>query len=179
MNADMNPLSRLSTPDPESDLDWLAFQYLAGELSPADAAAFEDRLACDRHACEAVARMMQTVDALAVAVPAVAPRSSALSRPATSAPSRRPVLALVSTACLIAVGLFLMQSAQDPGPAPRGGDRRVHELVSLWAETAVDADAPEAERSVDTDDSDLSVPGWMMSAVEYEAREGEPEMEEN
>ena len=56
--------------DRSDDLDWLAFQYVAGELSPAETVAFEDRLACDRHACEAVARMMQTVDALAVAVPA-------------------------------------------------------------------------------------------------------------
>src|SRR5947207_5663100 len=54
--------------NPESisngDLDWLAFQYVSGELTPAEAAAFEQTLAEDQAAREAVASVVQTADAV-------------------------------------------------------------------------------------------------------------------
>jgi anti-sigma factor RsiW len=44
---------------PAEDLEWTAFRYVANELSAAEAVAFEDRLADDQAAREAVARCVQ------------------------------------------------------------------------------------------------------------------------
>lgn len=44
---------------PAEDLEWTAFQYIANELPEADAAAFEQRLADDQAAREAVARCVE------------------------------------------------------------------------------------------------------------------------
>jgi anti-sigma factor RsiW len=66
----------------DADLYWTAFQYVADELQPDDAAAFERRLETDQTAREAVARVVelsQTVRALPIetfatpTAPAVAP----------------------------------------------------------------------------------------------------------
>jgi len=54
------------TTDNHNDLDWLAFSYAAGELTPPEAEQFELRLADDQEAREALARaveMCQTVSA--------------------------------------------------------------------------------------------------------------------
>lgn len=198
MNQNTNNLAeaaRSNEPDEPGELDWLAFQYVAGELSPAEAVAFEERLACDRHACEALARMMQTVDALAVAVPArtslrprtvLQPRTATPLEPVRGVPSSpvrvRALVGLITAACVMAVAVFVSQ----PAPLSRNvetvsrGDR-ASEIVSLWADTAGEADAENErlDRAILGEDSDLSVPGWMISAVEYAAKEGEPEMEEN
>ncbi len=50
---------------PPDDLDWLAFCYIAGELPPNDAEAFETRLADDQAAREAVARAVELTFTLA------------------------------------------------------------------------------------------------------------------
>ena len=51
----------------DSDLDWLAFCYAAGELSPAEAEQFESRLASEQPAREALARAVEVTQAVAVA----------------------------------------------------------------------------------------------------------------
>jgi hypothetical protein len=50
-----------------SDLDWLAFSYAAGELSPAVAGQFEVRLADDQVAREALARAVELCQVVAAA----------------------------------------------------------------------------------------------------------------
>jgi hypothetical protein len=50
-----------------SDLDWTAFCYAAGELSPDQAAAFEQRLAIEQPAREALARAVELTQAVAAA----------------------------------------------------------------------------------------------------------------
>jgi hypothetical protein len=47
------------TPDHTNDLDWLAFSYAAGELTPTEAEQFELRLADDQLAREALARAVE------------------------------------------------------------------------------------------------------------------------
>jgi len=51
----------------QSDLDWLAFCYSAGELSAADAEAFEIRLADEQAAREALARAVELSQAVGAA----------------------------------------------------------------------------------------------------------------
>ncbi len=49
------------------NLDWLAFRYLAGELDATETVAFENRLAGDLAAAEAVARAVELTQAVALA----------------------------------------------------------------------------------------------------------------
>lgn len=46
------------------DLDWLAFRYVAAELSPADSREFEQRLEYDQKAREAVGRVVEVTCAV-------------------------------------------------------------------------------------------------------------------
>jgi hypothetical protein len=50
--------------DPRAHLSWLAFRYLAGELAPIDEAAFEESLACDQAAREALAEAVELLEAV-------------------------------------------------------------------------------------------------------------------
>ncbi len=54
----------------KSDLAWLAFVYVSGELTHAEAEAFERRLAQDQAAREAVAEAVALIGAVA-ALPAI------------------------------------------------------------------------------------------------------------
>jgi anti-sigma-K factor RskA len=56
-------------PSEHDDLDWLAFRYVAGEMNPAEAAAFEGRLADEQSVREAVCRAVALSDRLAAAMP--------------------------------------------------------------------------------------------------------------
>src|SRR5262245_10127855 len=49
----------MNTDNNHNDLDWLAFSYAAGELTPAEAEQFELRLADDQSAREALARAVE------------------------------------------------------------------------------------------------------------------------
>ena len=54
----------MNTNDPnsqkhENDLDWLAFLYVADELSAEEKSSFEERLADDPQACAAVAQAIE------------------------------------------------------------------------------------------------------------------------
>ena len=53
--------------DNDADLDWLAYQYVAGELREHDALAFEGRLAVDQSAREALAAAVALSQAIAIA----------------------------------------------------------------------------------------------------------------
>ena len=52
---------------PESDREWLAFRYIAGELTGEDAVAFEAELETSQVAREAVARAVELTQAVALA----------------------------------------------------------------------------------------------------------------
>jgi len=54
------------TDQTHDDHDWLAFRYIAAEMSPDEVARFEERLEDDQAGREAVARAVELADALAV-----------------------------------------------------------------------------------------------------------------
>lgn len=60
-----------------SELDWLAFRYVAGELGADEARSFDDRLASDLAAQEAMSRAAALSIAIAAARPSVEPRRTA------------------------------------------------------------------------------------------------------
>jgi len=62
-------MSEHSSESPDS-LDWLAFRYIAGEMTVAESTVFEERLGSDQAAREAVAAAVELVGALAACDPA-------------------------------------------------------------------------------------------------------------
>ncbi len=138
-----------------SDLDWQAYCYVAGDL-PADAAlAFEQRLAEDLAACEAVARMSELFQAVQAAL-ALQPRSTRsagpLSAPRKQSLSQAKWVALAATLAGIACGAWLLgtglwgtgwlNTGLVTGPValqPLTGEQRA--LVDAWIETASPAPA--------------------------------------
>jgi anti-sigma factor RsiW len=88
--------------DRADELSWIAFRYVAGEMSAAEQWAFETRLARDPAACAAVAEAVELTGAVRRAAPAL---------PRTARPSRRsrPAIKLaasIAAACLaVVIGL--------------------------------------------------------------------------
>jgi hypothetical protein len=178
----------------KAELSWCAFRYIADEMSADEQARFEEQLAVDQQAREAVALAVELAHGLA-AVP---------ERPAVVAPSRRKrrlrVRLAWSAAAAIAVCFAFALGWQLGGPEEQGlvpgplaerglpaDDQSVSdpgvaaELVSLW----VQADAADAQQfsasangrrelmavaspEIGADgpaESSLEVPGWMWAAV--------------
>lgn len=151
------------------ETDWLAVRYVLGELPADAAAAFEDRLAEDQPAREAVARAARLVETLA-SVPQPADASVAIRRT-----SPRRIAAIAATvAAAVVFGVFLRRNADDAGPRnPQFATKEVDpaRLVVLWSlaseATAGDTDA-EAFEDADPDAA-LLPPDWLLAAVEQEA----------
>ena len=68
----------------DEDLDLLAFRYIAGELTPAESEAFEQRLADDQAAREAVARAVDLAQAVASVPADIVPLSTTHHSPLTT-----------------------------------------------------------------------------------------------
>jgi anti-sigma factor RsiW len=157
-------------------LAWLAMQYVLGELPEIELSAFEERLASDFAACEAVAdstRLMLTLqsavtEAATVALPEIENRSG---RSAKTTP-RGSWLALAGATAAAAVLL----AAMSLGPnRPRQdqlarADRSASELVSLWRSSSATAEADTDELEVEVAESnhDVAVPNWLFAAVSLE-----------
>jgi anti-sigma-K factor RskA len=165
------------------DLDWLAFCYVTGELSAAEATAFEERLAADDGACEAVARAMELNLAVAAVMDdADAVRSSggspefetisgtgeppvlrALPSRWTSAALTLIAASAIAVAMFVAVGSSVLTGNKI---AKRDGTDR---LVAAWAQgEAVRNEADDDNDGLDADDDDLDPPDWMLAAVTAE-----------
>jgi anti-sigma factor RsiW len=159
---------------PRDDLHWLAFCYVAGELSAAEASAFEARLATDESACEAVTLAMRTCGALALACDDTASRTiDPICRPAPIAAadglrtrwSNAAVTAITGTAVTAAcvawlLGLFGPTEEQ---VARRDGTER---LVAAWVHgEAVRNGLDDDAEALDVADADLDPPDWMLAAV--------------
>lgn len=140
------------TDDREDDLEWLAFRYVAAELTTDERTAFEARLANDRAACEAVGRQVELACAIraqawAAAPPPVARRSrpwrwsprggqlgtaTADGGRRASAAGRRIVrgVAILATGLATAI-LFWRPFVVDPGRA-LDPHTRAGELAVVW-----------------------------------------------
>ena len=186
--------SRLSASESlEADPGFLAFQYIAGELTEAEAAAFEERLAVDQAAREAVARAVEVAQAVTVLGP-LAPQALPVGRPRrvedgrtdSRSPRRAALVSVVAAAAVcvaLAVAFNPVSGSQPAGdgqaenserPAPRQNAAR---LVELWSDTdglfVPDAAAFESLTSVWSDESSSSENGdsefaWMLTAVSAE-----------
>ena len=169
-------------PSDDDDLDWLAFCYVADELDAQSRAAFEQRLATDVLACEAVADAVQLSSLVYAAADSDFDGLAEL--PADPAEHNRlakwsPVPTLVFAAsvmlCLIAAGWILTNSTGSQ-QALTQNTLDVNQLATTWAEGLVDEDPGNDFESVilttgaesgfggDVDDADID-DGWLLVAL--------------
>lgn len=163
----------------EHELDWQAFRYISGEMTPDEAAAFEDRLSEDQPARDAVCAavgLSQTI--LAAETLAVRADLAAAPMPACQAQAKWSLkarwFALGAAACwflVIAIGAWRLPDAPQSVSA---------ELAQAWsdqmgtielpAETEATAQESFEVQSIETDEPldpvlAAEVPGWMVEAV--------------
>jgi hypothetical protein len=144
----------------DREVDWQAFLYVSGDMTSADAEAFEDRLATDQEAREAVAAAVELLDRLAASRP-----TSTRDLPALPAPDRsaRRVAAAATIAASLLVFWSLARSPQGPA-SPSGEEAR--QLISFWSEAWSPGENGAADATADDEDSEVTVPSWMLAAVE-------------
>lgn len=152
-----------------ADVDWLAFQYVSDELPAEEAAQFEQRLAGDQAAREAVAEAMLLVQAVSagakIASPAAAGRNWL----------QHAGWAAVGAAACLAVILVIRDRPQEAAQRPQAADLTSAELALVWAqngpygagETSESAAEEDAGLAADTREieREFVVPAWMLEAV--------------
>lgn len=149
-----------------ADIDWQAFQFVAGELVGEAEACWEARLAeGDVEACEAVARMVELVQA--VDKP---PRRFVTRSPQPVRHGRSGVLAAVATCLCLLLGL-LWQGADRESPIAVT-DPDASRLVAAWSDAGVPAgDAGDAGMASLVVEDELDVPDWLIVAVSLQSEE--------
>jgi hypothetical protein len=151
-----------------ADLDWLAFQYVNDELSPAEVEQFEQRLADDQVAREAVAEAVLLSQAVGAgqSLPVAAHRRGWLLHAAW---------ATVAAAACLALAMVLRSPPQEPlqpvAQRPQVSDLS-EELALVWVQGLALPDVllPEEEDlglAIDARDAERDdvVPLWMLEAL--------------
>jgi len=166
-----------------NDLDWLAEQYVLGELPAADAARFEAALANDPAACDAVvaaSRLVLSLQAVGWAVPTTttvttpAKELVGTAHPTTVRRSKRIGHQLVAITAVAACCLVLMLAWSPVRPPTadlqvRAEIIQARELVDHWRGGRSFA-GPLIASEEDDDAADLgdAAPSWMLAAVSIE-----------
>ncbi|MFO0960072.1 MAG: hypothetical protein U0800_21990 [Isosphaeraceae bacterium] len=149
----MLPLIDPDAEDPRAELDWIAFRYLAGDLSEAERLAFDERMADDQQAREALAAAVELAGAVRLAeagrkqLPAAWPRWAVLAAAASivaafwlaSAPTAR------TSAGEVALAWSDLRQADYPGDDP--------------------ADVPREDEAVECEQAE-DVPAWLFDVLE-------------
>ncbi len=169
--------------EPESDLHWRAFLYVAGECSADEASAFEQILQTDQTAREAVALAVELVEAVGVLG---AEAALILQKPKRSQRVRSLVWA-VSLAAAVVVGaglIFAPRSSEIGKPDPS-------EVALRWSgiRDGIDADwkavvagpmPVDSSLGLDADSGvenaiERPLPSWLLSAASVPRSEPAPE----
>jgi hypothetical protein len=175
----MNQLRFSSDDGCRNQLDWSAFAYVSGELSPNEAEAFELRLEYDHTAREAVARAVELMQVVAAAEAHLPAQRVLL--PPRAIPTWTARLSWVAIGGAAAIALTLVVA-----PWWRADDVAEHlppavesELATAWSATREElaqsdfglwylgrADSS-GEGNFDDDPADLltEAPGWMTAGV--------------
>lgn len=192
-----------------ADLDWVAFCYIAGELSDEDRTLFEVRLENDLTACEAVSRAVQLADTtcMALADSPLATDSPRSGGEESTAPSKALDLSRrarsIGVAALIASVLILVLSVlqyQSDSVAVNETVQDADAIVGLWTSTqSVVTGTTESAADVEplprdvvvalpvttgpsvlaSTELSVDVPDWLMVAVLAESASDESETWEN
>lgn len=179
----------MSHPIPE-ELSWQAFLYACGEMPTEDAAAFEELMAVDQAAREALAQAVMVGQAVTATASATVANSVTL--PVTDGNRQSTITrsAALVAGLLLAFGVGWMVSQSSNTPKPGGSvdtadgsatsSIEANRLISLWGsadlldESETDlAWTDEESASIfgtelvhDDTTKEFSVPAWMLAAVE-------------
>jgi len=175
--------------DQQYDLDLLAFQFLTNELGDSDRESFENRMASDQEAREALARVVQITQTLAVV------QQSFLVTPVSQTPAtgkrkvqrRRVAWAVGAVAGCLVVLLVAYQAIQNVGNYTRpiiatdnsstAGTEESDQLAFAWIETvgelatdsgddsSIENEVLIADEPLDGGAPPLSAPDWMLAAI--------------
>lgn len=155
-----------------TELQWLAFQYIAGELGPDESATFESRMANDPAACEAVAEAVELAELMVLAENRVV-QPVAVSKSNSVWTRRLAWMACGAAACLMFVLLARPFGPTNDSVTVNGGSESP-ELALAWAQTRAaivvgdSADANEVATSPETEvatEDGIATPSWMLAAV--------------
>ncbi len=174
--------------DNQSELEWLAFQYLADELNPAERDEFETRLADEQDAREAVARSVELTQTISVAGRAGQVVSKSHANKAISGWRRIAWIATSVACCLALVLVYQSSTGRDPSPTEYAP---IADLASAWVETVDEFASSESHEltaigvydglEMTLEDSQenelLDTPAWMFAAVEGLADVDDMDME--
>ncbi len=156
------------TPDlSDSALFWDAMRYVLGELTPAETAAFEERLAHDEQACAAVADAVTLSAGLQSAAPVAA------SHPAGKVASTKSRGWLAVSLCGVAAALsgIALLSAWKP-LTPSHHDLAAVELLDRWVADnhhGFNGEHDDSDLETEVLDESLAAPHWLLNAVELTA----------
>jgi hypothetical protein len=176
--------------EPKSDLAWFAFAYVSGELTHAEAEAFERRLAQDQAAREAVAEAVALIGAVAAVPPETLPLPSTRRRW-----PRRWLAAGVAAAASLAVVVGLSRRGPTPPivvavvAPPRAGADPAGTVALAWSGLRQEFDREEEgsdERIAGLDEpeplavepesvADRGLPGWLVEAAALGDHASRPE----
>lgn len=178
----------------DDDLSLRAFRYIAGELSEADAAAFERRLARDLDGCAAVAEMVEITGAIALIQPAPA-RSTVSRRSPAAFHSRFRTRLATAFAASIAIGVLCLatvSSTPRPGPPDRteGMEDAPQSVALTWSslrqqhDGALFADLGDwplfeppasglTRTALDPREDDAALPSWVLASIDASEEPGE------
>lgn len=172
--------------DQTSDLEWLAFQYVANELSEQECLQFESLLAEKQSAREALAHATQLVAGLKSIAPQSVAQATVASaqQPETTTTTRWAFWGLLTTAAavvLLVPSLFKSTGTTDNPTIPTAQTEPSTEdaeyLLSLWAESSQESNVAltsnmntetvefSDQQNVLADNQSLEVPDWLYTAV--------------
>lgn len=156
--------------NPQSELEWQAFLYVSNEMSAEEAVAFENRLAEEQAAREAVVAAVELTARVAATKPVAQPIPA---RQAQSLRQTRMRAFMVALVLLVAASAAILLGPWGAGDGKNGsnsvvsgdGSSQARSLLELWNKP----DGATDELLGDNDDSiagdDLTVPGWMFTAL--------------
>ena len=175
------------------DLDWLAFRYVAAELSPAESREFQRRLEEDQEAREAVGRIVEVTCAVRSLDWDAAPRVARVRRSRPWYQDRRvQMIAGLALGLALAVLVWDLPRGKDAGKRDGGMATLppAAELAVVWSSARAELNTRPDEETANWKwlapadrESDLSIPAlgeavadtpdWMVSAVVAMESEGE------
>ena len=182
----MNDFSKPSTsPDANDELNWLALQYVTGELSDAEQDEFEKRLLDNLAACEAVAAVSEICDQYPQAMQAADLQSETrVATPIASGSRLKSWVAVLSTMAAVMWLFVLLDGTKtdenDTLTRSQSETEDAAGLIAGWTESeqevALDEDSLFNLNGLDLNDgSDPDIPAWMIAAVSLENAEREME----